>query len=110
MGDLEIQEEIPLTLVEVKEEIDKIEKRDKELTARATKTKEYLNKFVKKDKKQVQEQRKKLTDLNISRLKDKYIVKIIDLKPKDMDSLKVIFAGEITLKQEDLQKVLECVK
>ena len=110
MGDLELQEEKPLTMVEVQEELEKIEKRDKELTARATKTKEYLNKFVKKDKQKVRDLRKKLNDLNITRLKDKQIVKIVDLKPKDMDSLKAIFAGEITLKQEDLQKVLECIK
>lgn len=109
MGDLKLQEEKPLTMVEVQEELKKIEKRDKELTVRATKTKEYLNKFVKKDEK-VNELRKKLEELEISRLKEKQIVKVIDLKPKDLDSLKAILGGEITLKQEDLKKVLECIK
>ena len=31
--------------------------------------------------------------------------------PKDTDSIKALFTGEsVTLKQEDLQKVLECLK
>lgn len=110
MGELELQEEQALTMVDVKEELEKIEKRDKELTARAIKTKEYLNKFIKLDKKKSDDMKKKLQELGIARLKDKYIVKIIDIKPRDIDSLKVVFAGEIDLKQEEMQKVLECIK
>ena len=84
----------------VKKEIDKIEKRTKELAPRTEKTKEYLNKFVKMKKKESDELRKKLEDLNIPRLKDKHIAKIIDIQPKDMDSLKSLFSGEtISLKQ-----------
>ncbi len=110
MGELELQEEQALTMVDAQEELKKIEKRDKELTARAEKTKEYLNKFVKLDKKINNEMKKKLEDLGIARLKGKYIVKIIDIQPKDIDGLKAILSGEITLKQEELEKVLECIK
>ena len=68
-------------------------------------------KIKKMKKKESDEIRKKLEDLNISRLKDKHIAKIIDIQPKDMDSLKSLFTGEtISLKQEELQKVLECIK
>jgi DNA-directed RNA polymerase subunit F len=111
MSNLEVVEQMALTMVDVHEELIKIEKRTKELAPRAEKTKEYLNKFVNMKKKESDELRKKLEDLNIPRLKDKHIAKIIDIQPKDMDSLKSLFSGEtISFKQEELQKVLECIK
>lgn len=111
MSNLEVVEQTALTMVDVHEELIKIEKRTKELAPRAEKTKEYLNKFVNMKKKESDELRKKLEDLNIARLKDKHIAKIIDIQPKDMDSLKSLFSGEtISFKQEELQKVLECIK
>ena len=49
--------------------------------------------------------------LNISRLKDKHINKIVDLLPNDVDDLKSILSGEnLTLKQEDLTKIVETIK
>ena len=59
----------------------------------------------------MQDLRQKLQALDILRLKEKHIVKLLDLMPEDLESLKIIFAGEdLTLKQEDLQKVLECLR
>lgn len=109
MGEIEVIEEKPLALAEVKEKLEKVEKRDKEMTARAEKVKTYLNKFTGKEK--IDELRKKLEGLNISRLKPRHINKIIDLMPEDSGSLRAVFAGEnITLKQEDLNRILECLK
>jgi len=111
MGEIEIIEEKPLALTEVKTMLEKIEKRDKELTARATKVKAYLDKFVAVKDKEAEEIKKKIDGLEISRLKPRHISKIIDLMPKDMGSLRAVFAGEnITLKQEDLNRILECLK
>jgi DNA-directed RNA polymerase subunit F len=42
----EVIKETPITIVELKEEIEKIKKRDGELNFRATKTEEYLGLFV----------------------------------------------------------------
>ena len=57
------------------------------------------------------ELRSKLEKASIARLKDKHITKIIEIKPKDIESIKVLFASEtIPLKQEELQKILECLK
>lgn len=109
MGEIEVIEEKPLALAEVKEKMEKIEKRDKEMTARAEKVKAYLAKFTGNEK--IDELRKKLEGLNISRLKPRHINKIIDLMPEDSGSLKAVFSGEnITLKQEDLNRILECLK
>lgn len=111
MGRIKIIKEIPLTLTETKELLLKIEKRDKELATRAQKTKEYLNKFAKLTQKQVKDLKEKLIKLNITRLKEKTIAKLIDIQPKDIDSLRIILVAEnLTLKQEDLQKIIECFK
>jgi len=111
MGRIEIIEEKALTLTEAKELISKIEKRDKEISQRTQKTKEYLNKFAKLDKKEIKELTEKLTKLNILRLKEKTIAKLIDIQPRDIDSLRTILTAEnLTLKQEDLQKIIECLK
>jgi DNA-directed RNA polymerase subunit F len=108
MAELEIINEHPITMGELKEKLDAI-KKNHELGFRATKTEEYLNTFTKQKVKDIEEKKKKLKDLNILRLKETHIAKIIDLQPKDMDSLKAIFAGEnVSLKQEDMKRVLEC--
>jgi DNA-directed RNA polymerase subunit F len=112
MPSIEIIEETPLTLVEMKERLAKVEKRDKELNFRATKTKEYLNTFTKNEElKKSEELKNKIKELNIPRLKDRQIVKIVDIMPQDMDGLKIIFVGEnITVKNEDLEKILQVIK
>lgn len=111
MPEIQVIKENSLTLAELKNKLEQIKKRDKDLTFRANKTLEYLGVFADLNEKKAHELRKKLTELNIGRLKDKHVAKIIDVYPKDLDSLKVILSGEnITLKQEDLQRILECLK
>ncbi|MEK6904095.1 MAG: hypothetical protein AABW87_00715 [Nanoarchaeota archaeon] len=108
MAEIETISETPLTLAEVKEKLDAIKKRDKELGVRANKTKEYLDALIEEKPENILEKKKKIMDLSIGRLKDRHIAKIIDIMPTDLDSLKTIFAGEnLTLKQEDLKKILE---
>ncbi len=109
MAQFNVKSEKPLTMSEVADRLGKIEKRDKELTFRGNKTKEYLEHFVSKEK--TSKLRKKLDDLGITRLKERHIVKIIDIKPEDMDSLKTILSNEaLTLKEEDLKKILGALK
>ncbi len=111
MSDLKILNERPISSIELKEKIGAIKKRDKELTKKALKTEEYLNVFVKMKPKEAEEIKKKIINLNISRLRDRHIVKILDIMPKDLESLKLLFTGEnITIKQEDLTKILEVIK
>ncbi|MBU2633820.1 MAG: hypothetical protein KJ674_01095 [Nanoarchaeota archaeon] len=111
MANIEILKETPLTLSELKEDLETVKKRDKDLTPRAQKTYEYLQKFAKHTKKDIEKITKSLESLDISRLKPRHIVKIIDLKPKEVDTLKVILSNEnITLKQEDLKKIIDALK
>ncbi|SRR3989338_8068661 len=102
-----IIEENPVSMLRVKE----IFSKKKELSERENRLKDYINVFCKLDKKKEEELRKKLNSLNVSRLKERHIVKIIDVLPEDMDDLKVLVAGEpLGLKQEDMKKIVEVVK
>jgi len=110
MTEIEIVSEKPLTLPEVKEMIVEV-KKNGELGFRANKTIEYTELFVKQKPSETAEMKKKIEELNIMRLKDKVITKIVDLMPADAESLKMILTTEnITIKQEDLGKILECLK
>jgi len=111
MAEIEIISERPISLFGMKKNLDEIKKRDKEISVRAKKTDEYINTIIKTRSKKIKEIREALEKTNITRLKPKHIAKLIDIQPKDMDSLKIIFSSEsITLKQEDLDKILEVMK
>ncbi|HLD12837.1 MAG TPA: hypothetical protein VJB87_04565 [Candidatus Nanoarchaeia archaeon] len=110
MADVQIINEIPVTLQEVKNYLEEMKKRSKELGFRANKTLEFVEAFLPK-KKDVLEKKKALTELSIGRLRDRHIVKILDVMPEDLDSLKAILSGEnVTLKQEDLKKIVEVIQ
>ena len=111
MTDFRIINETPVSAVELKEKLEAIKKRDKEVGTKATKTIEYLNTFVHIKPKEAGDIKKRILSLNISRLKDRHIAKIIDINPKDIESLKALFTGEnLTLKQEDLNKIFEALQ
>ncbi len=108
MAEIEVMQETPLTMKELMEKLNDVKKRDKELGFRAKKTLDYLASFV--EKKQKEDLKKALVELGIPRLKEKHIVKITDINPGDIDSLKALLVGEnLTLKQEDLKRILECL-
>ena len=68
-----IVNETPITMVEIKEELMKIKKRDNELNFRAQKTEEFLNLFVKLKPDKEKEIRKKIEELEVPRLKPEHI-------------------------------------
>ncbi|MFH1456193.1 MAG: hypothetical protein ABIF40_04560 [archaeon] len=110
MVQLDIIEDNPISLVEMQKKLKAIEKRDGQLGFRAEKTKEYLNHFVRLKLKEVQELKTKMKELEIPRLKDRHIVKIADILPEDIDSLKSLLSGEtVTVKDEDLKKIIDIV-
>lgn len=111
MGQFKIINEKPIGMAQLKDKLKEIEKRKKELSFRANKTKEYANSFDVEKTKEAEALAKKIEGLKIPRLKERHIVKIIDIMPKDLDSLKAILSGEtITVKEEDLKKILNVVK
>ena len=111
MSQVDVITETPLTMVEIKSKLDAQKKEKKELNFRAEKVLEYVNSFVKLKPKDIEAAKKDLNDLGILRLKDRHIIKIIDVMPVDLESLRIIFTGEnLTLKQDDLNKILEVIK
>lgn len=110
MTSTQVLNENPLTLVELKDKLTNLKKRDKELSERGNKTKEYLDMFTSLTPKKVEVLKKKLNDLNVSRLKARHVAMIINVLPEDIDSLRTVFSGEtITVKQEDLKRIVDVV-
>jgi len=106
-----IVEEKPISMPEVNEEIIKIQKRDKEPGLRTVKTKEYFEHFVKLKASEAEELKKKLEKLNISRLKEEHIIKIIDIMPETEDMLKSMMQGYIiTINKDNMKKIVDTVK
>lgn len=108
MADVQILSEKPIDINELRKELEKIKKRDKELSFRATRTEEYLQHFS--DIKSSEELYKKLESLKIPRLKEIHIVKIVDTLPKTLEELKAVLQGyTITVNNDNLKKIVETV-
>ena len=103
-------EQKPITMVELNDKLENIKKERKELNFRAEKVHAYLQDFVTLKKKDAEAIYKKLSGLGIQRLREKHIIKIIDIMPEDAESLKILFSGEsITLKQEEIKQILDAL-
>lgn len=104
----EIISEKPISIGELKKELEKIKKRDKELNFRAARTEEYLQHFP--TLKNPEELFKKIEALKIPRLREKHIIKIIDILPKTTDELKAILQGyTVTVNNENLKKIADTI-
>ncbi|HLC73336.1 MAG TPA: hypothetical protein VJH20_01740, partial [Candidatus Nanoarchaeia archaeon] len=94
MSEITIINEKPVTIYEVRDKLGEIKKRDKELSFRAKKTEEFVNNVVLLKEKKARELMEELEKLSIEKLKPRHLVKIVDVLPKDMDSLKILFTNE----------------
>jgi DNA-directed RNA polymerase subunit F len=110
MTDLKILEEKSINLSQLREEIKSIKKRDDELGFRTAKVSEQLEvvKIIKE--KDAEEIFEKLEKLNVPRLKDVHINKIIDLMPGSMVELRNIITGyALTVTNDNLEKILAVI-
>ena len=111
MSNEKLIHERPITMAEVADSLEKLEKEEKELNFRSNKAKAYVKNFTKLDLKKTNELFKKMQDLNIPRLKERQVVKVIDTLPKNLDDLRMIFVGETTtVNDENMNKILDVVK
>jgi DNA-directed RNA polymerase subunit F len=109
MTNIKIIEEKPLTMGKLKKELENIKKRDKELSFRAARTEEYLQSMPVEDK--ADDIYKKVEKLDIPRLKDIHIVKIIDTMPKTAEEVKAILqAYTITVSNDNIKKILDALQ
>ncbi len=109
MSEAKILSEKPVSFFYVLKELKKTEK--EKLGFRAGKTFDYLSKFTRLNEKQYEEVYKNVMDLNLPRVKDIHIIKIVDLWPEDIESLKLVFSSDnLSLKTEQLQQILDVLK
>lgn len=105
---MKIIDEKFVSWTEAKNILDKKSKK-KELGYEQKNTLEFLKKFSKLANKQLEEMISELK--KIERLKEKHIITIVDMLPKDADELRVLFANEIiNLSDDDKKKILNIVK
>ena len=71
--------------------------------------KKFIKNFRKLNQKDGEELRKKLSELNLMKLKEKDIVKIVDFMPEDQEDLNKIFS-DVKLDEDESKKILETVK
>lgn len=103
----EILNESPITMSEVKAELTKIRERDGDLSFRANKAEEYLGQFVTLTPKKIKELHDKIEALNIPRLREQYIIKLIDIMPCTADEVKLVLQSypTLTVSQDNTKKI-----
>lgn len=107
----EVISETPITISELKEELKKIKERDGELNFRANKTNEYIENFGTPKLKDVQELKSKIEALEIPRLNNEHIAKIIDISPESLEDIKTLMQSyTVSVTQDNLKKVLDVIK
>jgi len=100
-----IRESKTITLAEARELLKKAE------TDKAKAVADFIKKFTKLNVSDTEKLRKALEALNIHKLREKDIVKLIDFMPEDAEDVRKIFAGsESSLDQDEITKVLEALK
>lgn len=107
----EVIKETPISLSELKSQLGKIKKRDEELNFRANKTEDYLAQFDVLSEAKAKELKGKIKGLDVPRLKEEHVIKIIDILPVSVDSIKTILQGyTLTISQDNMKKIVEVVK
>jgi len=103
--------EEPISIYDLKAELEKIKSRDTELGFRAAKVEEYLHNFAKVDEKKVHDLKKKIHDLNIPRLREDQVCKLVDIMPSDLEEVRLVLASySITVTNENLVKIADVIK
>lgn len=91
-----------LSMAESLEYIEKEKKAEKPII-------EFIKKFVKITPKEAKELRKKLEALNIIKLNDMNISKIIDILPEKAEEINKIFV-DISLDENETKRILDTIK
>ena len=72
---------------------------------------DFIKKFVKLSATDAEKLRKGLVELDISKLKEEDVVRLVDFMPEDAEDVRKIFSGsDINLDQNEIAKVLETLK
>lgn len=107
MGNYEVVSKEPISAIEV-QDIVKSKEKDRELTYREEKVKEYLKKTIKLKKKDFTSAKKEIEGLQIPRLEEEHIIKILEILPKNGTELRAIVSHSGTvLVDESVNSILD---
>lgn len=102
--------EEPVSLSDAYSELHKIQERDEELSFRAGKTLDHLNHIKPLSVEEKDALTEKIVELDVPRLKNHHIAKIIDLQPASVKELAVIISGYTLAVNKDYQeKIIEAL-
>ena len=105
-----ILSETPTNASEVKKMLEEIQEHDKELGFRSQRTLEHLQTITVLAPKKAKELENALTKLDIPRLKEQHIHKLIDVLPKTQDDVKLILQGyAVTVTNENCKKIADAI-
>jgi len=105
---IKIVEESPLSFSQVKDVLEASKKKEGELNFRAAKTHEYLESLTVLTAKETKKLADALNALQIPRLKDIHVAKLIDCLPQsEADVRFVLQAYTITVSQENRKKIAD---
>jgi DNA-directed RNA polymerase subunit F len=110
MSKPEIIEKTPISMAQLKSELNAVAKRDKEPGFRATKTLEYIGSFSTLSMTDFNALKKEIEKLAIPRLKEEHIVKILDVLPKTANEVAVILQGyAVTVSKENMKAIADII-
>jgi DNA-directed RNA polymerase subunit F len=105
-----ILSESPTNGSEVKQILEKIQEREKELSFRSQRTLEHLQAITTLGPKKAKELEDALNKLDIPRMKEQHVNKLIDALPKTADEVKVMLQGyALTVTNENCKKIADTV-
>ena len=103
--------ETPISIAEVKQTLDSIKEKEGELNYRAGKTFEYLEQFSRIDAKQAKKLSDALVALEIPRLRDNHIAKLVDIRPMKGKEVKTVLQGyAVTITNDNLDKIAKAIQ
>jgi len=94
-----IRESSPLSIAEVPKYLDETKKE----------MKDFIKKFAAIDSKNAEELRQKITELNIMKIRESHITKILDIVPSTIEEVNKIFI-DTGLNEDEKNKILETTK
>jgi len=102
--------ESPTNGSELKQYLEKIQEKDKELSFRAQRALEHLQSITTLGPKKAKELEQALTKLSVPRMKEQHVNKIIDVLPATTDDVKTALQGyALTVTNDNCKKIADTV-
>ncbi|MBN1503227.1 hypothetical protein JW930_06830 [Candidatus Woesearchaeota archaeon] len=100
----------PINMYDLNKELKKIRKREEEANIRSAKTGEYLKNFLVLKQGDADALRKELNELNVPRLKDVHVNKLVDILPETVDEVKLTLNKyNVSISKENYKKIVNSI-